>query len=218
MRRFALAVLLTGALLLPACSQPSTSPYRKPSPDERKELMDLLWQAFHPGVPGVTMNSASVLKSNPAYASVHCSDRGWSDSKTILVHRQGHSWSVAYDFTLPRPVTRSCEFAPAKVLHDLFSISCPPVRKEIRELAAAVDSWNNSYPAAIESVFVSRVNRAWARVEVKTPAADLIFHRRAGRWNAVYLVDGGVPGESSSDFGCAYVPGHVATSGVTALA
>lgn len=89
-----------------------------------------------------------------------------------------------------------------------------PTSSEQRGIALGLRIWANypnpaPYPVPVKSERVSTVNRSWARVEVRIPAAALLLHRKGRRWDVAYLLSSGIPGESSFDFACAHAPAKV---------
>lgn len=181
-------------------------------PSERKAL-------------AVALNSVSDYPTVMGSAAFSRVDRSWASVQDIgsnphyfqLIHRIHGSWGVAYLFDVVKGnvdeiATRSayggCAYAPAKVIQDLYGLTCPAWRglhareattNETASMKAAfVPTLGKSLPADPQryvhlSACVSRLDPGWAKAgvvygdpekgEMNSDAGPtLYFHRQGASW------------------------------------
>lgn len=123
-------------ILMSACDGNNTTPNntktiaaRRPTPEERASLRTAT-RNFE-GMPS-PIKIALISTTNRAWARIQIggslSNSVGLSPNDILFHRKGRDWLVAYVFNVGQSSDGGCAYAPANVMKDLYSVSCPAER------------------------------------------------------------------------------------------
>lgn len=208
---FRMALILLAALSLAACFSASAPSHRKATANELKTILASLRRDDH----AVTaMASAIVSRSDPGWASIE--DVGTDPRTYYLVHRSRDTWDIAYVFdvikgNVDESETRSayggCAYAPTKVMHDLYGLTCPTwrglhareaTRDETASMKAVYLTLGKKLPDDLQrqvhlGACVSRLDSSWAKAGVvfgepekgeqySSAGSTLYFHREGAKW------------------------------------
>ncbi len=205
MQRLAVTVLSLVAILASgACghthSKHSTK-HDKPTPNERRAIITATRAEYN----GTSARSIVISISNRSWARAVLEDA--EPPQYVLLKREKRNhWSIAYMFDRGLPADGTCAYAPAKIVQELFRMSCPSWNalharkadeKESKNLvsayakahAARIKEWRSSglRPLIkIERACISRLNASWATGSIVisgSPVGAQFFSRADdGRW------------------------------------
>jgi len=183
------------------------SSWRAPTASERRGLERALSVVeFY----AATMKAVRVLRAAPTWAAVECSsDCVYEDRGAYFLMRRGpRHWHPADWFSESRrDADYFCAYAPPKVLHGLFGITCPPAR-DVRARRANEGEQQLMLTALSPSgglvtagpTCVSRLNPAWAGgyftgSKVWDPAVFYFRRAKSGPWRYAWGPPYGKHGE-----------------------
>ena len=154
----------------------------------------------------VAVQTISVSKADSTYATIRWGFK--TATNDSLFHHGGGRWKVIWTRESERPADGACTFSPAKVVRELYGVTCPSEAALHGRTATAAEQaalqasfrsskltpyWRDARP--LTNMCISRVDstRAAATATFRSGAKGVVWFKHASKWTVARetLLSGG---------------------------